>query len=159
MTVTVTNIAGRDQLPGQKDYKRLLAAVAVATTSEQDHDAGMVLDAAENTSWKSKGMGESVTITLADKSKIKRIDVEWDPDLARTGYAKILLSDTDGEDKIPTYSLWATVDQDTSMFSMIEDPGRGGGINAKHIRIKCFGNKDNDLNGITNIAVYGYELK
>jgi hypothetical protein len=155
MTVKVSNISARDQLPGQKDYKRLLVAVAVATNSEQDHDAGLVLDAAENTSWKSKGMGEMLTITLAEKSKVKRMDIEWDADLPRTGYAKILLSDTDAEDKIPTYSLWATVDQDTSMFSMIHD---NDGIIAKHIRIKCFGNKDNDLNGITNVAIYGYDL-
>lgn len=146
MAVTIQNIAARDLLPGQKDYKNILIATASASSSTgNENDAGNVLDSNETTKWRSRGMDESVTLQLSDAVKVHRVDIEWDPDLSRTGRFSVEV----GED-----FAWASANMDGSLFTSIEDVE---GVETDRIKIVCGGNADNDLNGITNVAVYGYD--
>lgn len=154
MSIIFSNIAARDQLPNQKDYKNILIATASASSSTgSENDAGNVLDSNENTKWTSKGMDESVTLQLSDVAQVHRIDIEWDPDLPRTGRFSVLTAEQEDASDAQT---WISGNMDSALFTSIED---SEGVKARIIKIVCGGNADNDLNGITNIAVYGHDSR
>jgi hypothetical protein len=143
----ITNFAARDQLPQPGVLNHILIASAFATSQLKDYDAGYVLDGNENTGWKSKGIGEALTIVLTKVASVKRIYIEWDPDLPRTGSYAIAFANSETKQ---TGDIQGTMD--TSMFSVVETD-----IQCDTVVIVCNGNVDNDLNGIRTIEVYGNE--
>jgi hypothetical protein len=147
MTV-LHNIPTQDKLPQNKeDYKRLLIASAYGSSQTNNTDAGNVIDTNVASKWTSKGFDEHITLELPDICTINRIDIMWDPTLTRTGRFSILISqDNNLFDKLIEGTM------DTSLYANVMIPA---GIQGQYVRIVCNGNAENDLNGITNVLVYG----
>jgi hypothetical protein len=120
-----------------------------------NHNFGSISNADNNTKWMSKGMEEYVNVELANYSNVKRVDVYWDRDLARTGRFKVSLSPYNkyfADMFEPGHGAQSGGNMDGGLISVVDF---GEGHDAKWIRITCYGQHNSDLNGIVKVNVWG----
>jgi hypothetical protein len=143
-----SNYPSFDSLPNTSGLTPVLIATAYGSSQTGNNDAGYIINSDEETRWTSKGIGESVVIELSDEIPIKRIDIEWDPTLSRTGQFDVALTQMGQSDPIEhsmyemNSMLWSSITYHTPIPAVAV------------VTIKCYGNKNNDLNGITHVKIY-----
>lgn len=161
----LTNIPTADQIPYPDPALNLQPVKIInawATSSTENSQGVNVILDAENIKWTSKGRGQSIFMDIGtEQITIKRMLIEWDPALARTGHFEIefILSPATPEGDPEVKDKTFDGQQDTSLFTLLEDPD---GAKARAIRIRCFGNDGynaDDNNGISNVKLWSASVQ